>query len=271
MRGILKKMFTELGEPVQYQLPIGDHAFPLNDCLGEKLKLTYTGSISCVYCARKSSKSFGQGYCYPCFKKLARCDMCIIKPEQCHYAKGTCREPEWGEANCMRDHYVYLANSSGIKVGITRETQIPHRWIDQGAIQAVPILKVASRHLSGLVEILFAEKIPDKTNWQAMLKGQNERLNMEGFRDQLLEQCSADIVQLQEQFGTEKLTILTADQAINIEYPVLEYPKKIKSLNFDKEAEINAVLKGIKGQYLIFDTGVINIRKYSGYEIDLAS
>ena len=156
-------------------------------------------------------------------------------------------------------------------MGITRETQIPHRWIDQGAIQAVPILKVASRHLSGLVEILFAEKIPDKTNWQAMLKGQNERLNMEGFRDQLLEQCSADIVQLQEQFGTEKLTILTADQAINIEYPVLEYPKKIKSLNFDKEAEINAVLKGIKGQYLIFDTGVINIRKYSGYEIDLAS
>lgn len=269
MRGILKKMFTELGSPVQYQLPIGDDAFPLNQCIGEKLSLKYTGNIACIHCSRQSKKSFGQGYCYPCFKKLARCDMCIVKPEQCHYAQGTCREPEWGEQHCFRHHYVYLANSSGLKVGITRETQIPHRWIDQGAIQALPILKVTSRHLSGLVEILLAEKIPDKTNWRAMLKGTNQRLALDVLRDQLLQDCAVGIEKLQTEFGMENINVLSAEEIVNIEYPVLAFPEKINSLNFDKQAEINGVLQGIKGQYLMFDTGVINIRKFSGYEIHL--
>jgi len=269
MRGTLKKMITELGQPVQYQLPLGDQLLPLNDLIGENLQLRYTGNISCIHCSRVSKKSFGHGYCYPCFKKLAQCDLCIMKPEQCHYFKGTCREPEWGEEFCMRNHYVYLANSSGIKVGITRETQIPFRWIDQGAIQAIPFIKVSTRLLSGLVEVLIAKRIPDKTNWRTMLKGQNERLDMELFRDQLLEECAEDISLLQEQNGAENIEILSTEKSIDIEYPVLEYPDKIRSLNFDKEPEINTVLQGIKGQYLIFDTGVINIRKFTGYEIQL--
>ena len=271
MRGTLKKMLTELGQPVQYQLPLGDQLLPLNDLIGKNLQLKYTGSIACIHCSRVSKKSFGQGYCYPCFKKLAQCDMCIMKPEQCHYSKGTCREPEWGEEFCMRNHYVYLANSSGIKVGITRETQIPVRWIDQGAIQAIPIIKVSTRLLSGLVEVLIAKKIPDKTNWRTMLKGQNERLDMELLRDQLLEECAEGISLLQEQHGAENIEILNSDKSVDIEYPVLEYPDKIRSLNFDKEPEISAVLQGIKGQYMIFDTGVINIRKFTGYEIQLGN
>ena len=139
MLGSLEKMTTQLAEPVQYRLPVGDAELELNPLLGQRLELRYSGRIFCVNCQKKTAKSFNQGYCYPCFIKLAQCDMCIMKPETCHYAAGTCREPSWGEEFCFQPHIVYLANSSGIKVGITRQTQIPTRWIDQGAVQALPV------------------------------------------------------------------------------------------------------------------------------------
>lgn len=267
MLGSLKKMLAENSSPVQYQLPVGDNLLPLNQLLGETIELNYQGQISCIYCSRQSKKSFGQGYCYPCFKKLARCDMCIVKPEQCHFSEGTCREPDWGEKNCFIPHYVYLANSSGLKVGITRETQIPNRWIDQGAIQAIPILKTSSRYLSGQVEILFASKVSDKTNWRTMLKGQNNKLDMLSQRSHLLNECSEGIATLQDEFGCENIEILASTDVTEIDYPVIQYPERISSLNFDKTASIESKLMGIKGQYLIFQSGVINIRKFSGYEV----
>ena len=135
MLGTLSKMKSELHSPVQYGLPLGDAVEPLNPHLGQRVQLRYTGRIFCVHCGRKTSKSFDQGYCFPCFRSLAQCDTCIVKPEQCHFAHGTCREPEWAQQFCFRSHTVYLANSSGLKVGITRDNQVPTRWIDQGAVQ----------------------------------------------------------------------------------------------------------------------------------------
>ncbi|MEQ8514948.1 MAG: DUF2797 domain-containing protein, partial [Chromatocurvus sp.] len=139
--GHVRKMRTILADTVQYRLPLGDSETPLNDWIGRTLRLSFLGDIHCIYCDRKTRKSFSQGYCYPCFKRLARCDSCIVKPETCHFFAGTCREPEWGEANCMIDHVVYLANTSGIKVGITRGSQVPTRWMDQGATQALPVFR----------------------------------------------------------------------------------------------------------------------------------
>ena len=165
MKGFIRKMKTELASPVHYQLPVGDDLFDLNSRLGKTLKLNFTGQLQCLNCSRPTKKSFSQGYCYPCFKKLAACDLCIMKPETCHYAAGTCREPEWGQANCMITHFVYLANSSGLKVGITRHTQVPTRWIDQGAIQALPIYKVQTRLDSGRLETTLGTMVKDKTNW----------------------------------------------------------------------------------------------------------
>ena len=118
--GAVRKMKTGLAGPVAYTMVLGEHEIPLNGYLGKQLQLEYQGVINCIHCGRKTAKSFNQGYCYPCFKRLAQCDTCIMSPEKCHYAAGTCREPEWGEQHCMIDHYVYLANTSGIKVGITR-------------------------------------------------------------------------------------------------------------------------------------------------------
>ena len=117
MQGHIEKMHTRLDNPVQYDLPLGDHKIALNPLIGQSIKLKFTGQIRCVHCSRTMKKSFNQGYCYPCFTALAQCDMCIMKPETCHYDKGTCREPEWGLKFCFQPHIVYLANSSGIKVG----------------------------------------------------------------------------------------------------------------------------------------------------------
>jgi hypothetical protein len=268
-QGTARKMKTSLEEPVQYSAVLGEDDVPMNQYLGEVLQLEYTGVINCIHCNRKTNKSFNQGYCYPCFKRLAQCDSCIVSPEKCHYAAGTCREPEWGEQHCMIDHIVYLANTSGLKVGITRGTQVPTRWMDQGATQAVPIFRVDTRHHSGMVEILFKNHVADKTNWQAMLKGGAEPRDLEGERQRLMAECAAELEQLQREHGLQAVTSLEGQEETQISYPVLEYPTKVKSFNLDKAPLVEGSLLGIKGQYLIFDTGVINMRKYGGYQLKL--
>ncbi|MGB0468244.1 MAG: DUF2797 domain-containing protein [Pontibacterium sp.] len=266
-RGILQKMHTELSDPVQYRLPVGDTEIPLNNLIGQPVRLNWLGAINCIHCGRKTNKSFSQGFCYPCFKKLPQCDLCIMSPEKCHFDKGTCRDPAWGEANCFTAHYVYLANSSGVKVGITRGNQVPTRWMDQGAIQALPIFRVDTRQQSGLVERLLGEHVSDKTNWRAMLKGQVDLLDLKAERDKLFELCAEGLSELEQRFGLQALQRLPDADQLEIKYPVLNYPQKVTSFNFDKTAEVSGVLQGIKGQYLILDTGVINMRKFTAYQI----
>lgn len=267
--GNLRKMKTELLEPVQYSLVLNDQLIGLNPAIGNTLTLRHTGVINCVHCGRKSNKSFNQGFCYPCFKKLAQCDICIVSPEKCHYDEGTCREPEWGEAHCLQPHYVYLANSSGVKVGITRGTQIPTRWMDQGAVAALPIFKVKNRKLSGQVEVAFKNHVADKTSWQRMLKGIAEPADLVARRDELISHVQPELDALKAELGDDAVEAVTDAEMIDIHYPVDVYPEKVKSFNFDKTPEVSGVLQGIKGQYLIFDTGVINIRKFGGYEVEV--
>ena len=268
MLGHLRKMKTELVSPVKYQLPLTEKLIELNPLIGKTINIVHTGNIFCIHCGRKTKKSFNQGYCYPCFISLAQCDMCILKPEQCHYHLGTCREPEWGEAHCMQPHFVYLANSSGIKVGITRHTQIPTRWIDQGAVQALPIIKVQSRYISGLVEVAIARFVNDKTSWQRMLKNQVEAADLYAKRDELMRICADDFSEVKQRFGEQAMEFLSDQPIVEIDYPVEKYPLKVKSFNLDKVSELSGVLQGIKGQYLLLDTGVINIRKFAGYEVE---
>ncbi|MFA6052043.1 MAG: DUF2797 domain-containing protein [Methylobacter sp.] len=275
MQGQLRKMHTRLepdrSKPVQYELPLTDQLVALNPLLGKPIKLTYTGRIFCVHCGRQTKKSFNQGYCYPCFISLAQCDMCIMKPETCHYAAGTCREPKWGEEFCFQPHIVYLANSSGIKVGITRQTQIPTRWIDQGAVQALPIFKVQSRYISGLIEVVIANHVSDKTSWQQMLKNQVNPIDLAAKRDELMIVCKPELDEIIQRFGQQAIEFLAHEQTVDIHFPVDSYPLKIKSFNFDNTPEVSGVLHGMKGQYLLLDTGVINIRKFSGYEVEFSA
>ena len=269
MKGNIKKMQVELSTPVSYQLPIGDELVNMNDLIGKNIKLEYQGEINCVACGRKTSKSFAQGHCYPCFRDLAACDMCIMKPETCHYEAGTCRQPEWGEEFCFQSHYVYLANSSGVKVGITRGTQIPTRWIDQGAGQALPIFKVATRLQSGLIEVELKKYVSDRTDWRKMLKANAEPMDLAEVRDRIVAESSAVIGELKQQYGDTAIQFLADAEQVDIQFPIENYLEKIKSFNFDKQTVIEGVLLGIKGQYLILDSGVLNIRKFSGYNIAL--
>lgn len=262
-QGNILKMKTSLEDVVQYKLPIGDDEVDMNQFIGKKIKLKFNGQINCIATGEKIKKSYNQGYSYKAFMTLARCDLCIVKPELCHYHKGTCREPKWGEENCFRPHIIYLAISSGLKVGITREKQVPTRWVDQGAIRALPILKVASRRDAGMIETAMKEQVDDKTNWRKMLQNESpdELDDLEAIREGLFESY-ADMI---DDYGGEDLD----EGIVEINYPVEAYPEKIKSLGFDKNPIIEGELQGIKGQYLIFDTGVVNMRKHQGYWLEL--
>lgn len=264
----IRKMTSQLGATVQYNLPVGEDSVPMNPLIGKEVTLTYSGKISCCHCGKITKKSYSQGFCYPCMLKLAQCDMCIMKPETCHFEQGTCREPEWGQSHCMIPHFVYLANTSGIKVGITRHSQVPTRWIDQGATQALPIFKVATRLQSGLVEIALAEFIADKTNWRNMLKGLNDSVDLKSKAAELIPHIGEKLGQLQLKYGSDAIEQLD-ESVIDINYPVLSYPTKVTSFNFDKTPQVSGTLMGIKGQYLIFDTGVINMRKFGSYHVGI--
>ncbi|ATH78491.1 DUF2797 domain-containing protein [Halomonas sp. 141] len=270
VQGCLQKMAASVPSrkdaEVVYHLRAGEHRVGLNERVGSFIRLHWSGAIACTHCGRATNKSFAQGYCYPCFKRLAQCDTCIMKPETCHYYQGTCREPEWGEAHCFQPHIVYLANSSGLKVGITRKTQMPTRWLDQGAIQALPILEVNTRQQSGMVEMLFKEQVADRTNWRAMLKGEVATLDLCAERDRLLSVLADGLAQLRQVHGEDAIRELD-ETPYHFHYPVEAFPRKVVSHNFDKQPQVEGVLQGVKGQYLILDTGVINLRKFTGYEI----
>lgn len=269
LEGNLRKLQVAPTAPVSYRLPVGDETVELNARIGQPLVLAYTGEINCVHCGRKISKSFNQGYCFPCMQTLAECDTCLIKPELCHYHEGTCREPSWGEEHCLQDHFVYLANTSGLKVGITRQTNVPTRWMDQGATQAVPIYRTKDRLTAGQVEVVLKQHVADKTAWQRMLKGDNDAIDLAHERDRLHAEIEKDIRDLNNLHPQPMVEFLARDQVLEFTYPVSVYPDKVKSLNFDKTAQIQGNLLGIKGQYLILDSGVLNIRKFSGYKVRL--
>lgn len=260
--GNLLKMKSDLQNPVKYNLPIGNELLPLNPLIGKKIQMKFEGQINCIATGEQIKKSYNQGYSYKSFITLARCDVCIVKPELCHYDEGTCREPQWGEKHCMQPHIIYLANTSGLKVGITRKSQIPTRWIDQGATEALPILEVPSRYQAGLIEVKIKESMADKTNWRKMLQGPSESLDLYQYQEEVFESFGPEI----DEFDAIDLE----EEIIDIHYPVEIYPEKVKSLSFDKISVVEGTLQGIKGQYLILDTGVINIRKHQGYYIDFS-
>lgn len=276
-QGICHKMHAQLKPlsaaaeraTVEYKM-VFEHFNPvMNDLLGQQLQLEWSGRIFCVSCGSKTPKSYAQGHCFKCFKTNAACDMCIVKPETCHHHLGTCRDESFAQSVCFQPHQVYLANSSGLKVGITRLVNVPTRWLDQGATQALPILQVGTRRMAGWVEVMLAEQLNDKTDWRKLLKGESETVDLKAYQQQLLAQFLPRIDALKAQHPQDPLDIL--DQtALQFDYPVLHYPQKIVSHNLDKTHLIKGKLMGIKGQYLLLDTGVINLRKYSGYEITLS-
>lgn len=259
--GNLRKMRTELLEPVRYTLVMGEDEVVMNDLIGQEIRFQFEGRINCVNCGVLTKKAFGQGFCYPCFMNSPMNAECIVRPELCEGHLGKGRDPEWEEKHHNQPHIVYLALTDKVKVGVTRETQVPTRWIDQGAWKTIILAEVPYRQLAGEIEVFLKEFVTDKTSWQRMLKDErDEEVDLQEEKDLLLNEMDEDL----GQYYSEN------DEVTEIQYPVLEYPTKVKSLNFDKTPELGGKLVGIRGQYLLFEGGfVVNIRRFSGYWVEL--
>ena len=259
--GTIVKMHNKLENPVQYVLPIGKDMVAMNELIGKYILFKWEGKINCIACDRNTNKSFAQGFCYPCFINAPETSECILRPQLCQAHEGIARDMEWAEHHCLQDHFVYLAISSGVKVGVTRSVQIPTRWIDQGAWHAIKLAKTPNRYIAGLIEVELKKYISDRTQWQRMLK--NQLVHGVDLLDKKKEMVGhlSDELRKYEYHENDITEII---------YPVEEYPEKVKSLSFDKLNEIEGRLWGIKGQYLIFDDGtVLNIRKHNGYKVSL--
>ncbi len=261
--GDLRKMRTRLegpDDPVAYELVLGDELLGLNPLVGETIALHHTGTIRCIACGKVTRKSFAQGFCYPCFRDAPEASPCIIRPELCEAHTGGGRDRAWEQRHHNRPHLVYLAVSSGLKVGVTRGDQLPTRWIDQGAWRCIVLAETPNRYESGRMEVVLKQHVSDRTHWQKMLKNVlAESIDLESEKHRLASLLPED---LRGFVGAD-------DTVTELRYPVLEFPTKVKSQSFDKTPDIAGTLLGIKGQYLLLDGGrVLNIRKHGGYEIE---
>ena len=259
--GNLRKMRVALDDEVRYSLHTADQTVDMNALIGKNITLRFDGLINCVSCGIEIKKTFGQGFCYDCFVNAPQAAECIVNPELCRAHLGEGRDPEWEKENHAKPHFVYLAVSSAIKVGVTRHDQVPTRWIDQGASYAIRLTETPYRQLAGVIEVALKSIFTDKTNWRKMLTNEVlEGVDLVEEKWALEEVLPADLVE----YMTED------DEIIELNYPVLKYPEKVKSISLDKMPYYCNTLSGIKGQYLIFEDGhVINLRKHSGYYMEL--
>lgn len=269
--GPLRKLRAHDTDEVQYEFVLGDRLIAANPVIGRELTLRYLGTITCIHCGAVTRRSYAQGHCYPCFKKLAACDLCVVSPDRCHYAEGTCREPDWGERNCMRPHLVYLANSSGLKVGLTRDDALPTRWIDQGATQAMLIARVDTRQQAGFVEKAIGVHVSDRTDWRAMVGRDAEDMDLASEWGRLRQLSKDALGAVQARFGVRAIRLLDDEPVTRIHYPVRSQPRVLRAFNLEREPLVEGVLLGIKGQYLLLDSGVLNVRRFTSFHVELSA
>lgn len=259
-QGVLTKMQTEFLEPIEYYLVFEDDFLNMNQLLDKKISFRFI-KYQCLGCGL-DKPIYRQGFCRSCFFELPQAADWVMKPElsTAHLDKED-RDLEFEKQVQLQPHIVYLANSSNVKVGVTRKSQVPTRWIDQGAHEAIEIVEVPNRYLAGITEVALKEYVADKTNWRGMLKNDLKDENLLEWRNKL-KQYIPDAVS--EYF-------IENNSETNINFPVLQFPEKPKSLNLEKTQSYTGVLKGIKGQYLIFeDQTVFNVRANEGLVVSIS-
>lgn len=257
--GVLRKMQTEIGSPIQYYMVFENDFLNVNQILNKKLKIDFV-KYQCLNCGN-DRPIFRQGFCKNCFFETPSAGDWIMRPElsTAHLGKED-RDLDYEKKVQLKPHIVYLANSSNVKVGVTRKTQVPTRWIDQGAHEAIEIVEAPNRYLAGITEVALKNHVGDKTNWRKMLTNTVEDENLVEWRNKLRQYIPEEAAEY----------FIESNSETTIEFPVLRYPEKVKSLNLTKTPNFEGVLKGIKGQYLIFeDDTVFNVRGSEGYYVGL--
>lgn len=257
--GVLRKMKTEVGHPIQYYVVFEDDFLNVNQVLDKTLFIRAI-KFQCLNCG-EDRPIYRQGFCKICFFDIPSAGDWIMRPElSTAHLDQQDRNLEYEKKVQLQPHIVYLANSSTIKVGVTRKSQVPTRWIDQGAHEAIEIVETPNRYLAGITEVALKAHVGDKTNWRKMLTNEIKDENLVAYRDQLKPFVPTEAIAY----------FLASNSETNLMFPVLHYPKKVKSLNLAKTPEYSGVLKGIKGQYLIFEDGtVFNVRGNEGNYVGL--
>jgi len=263
-QGYLRKMSVRRNSDgtIIYNLPEseGQPGLELNSLLGKEVSLTFDGDIKCVLCGAKIRKTYADGLCYPCFRDAPENAECIIRPELCRAHEGGGRDPEWEKKHHLQPHTVYISYTSGLKVGVTRNDQVPVRWIDQGAVAALRLAETPNRYLAGCIEVALKEFFADKTAFRKMLT------LTELPPDNILTEAAQRAGSLLEE--SLQVHLLSAQSVLRLNFPSLVIPPKIKSLGFDKNPLVSGTLSALKGQYLLFEDGrVINIRRHTGYYV----
>jgi hypothetical protein len=260
-QGVLTKMQTEFGNPIQYYLVFEDSFLHMNQLLNSEIEISFAG-YQCLNCCKKK-KIFRQGFCYDCFYSSPAVGDWIMRPELSTAHLGIAdRDLEYEQKVQLQPHVVYFAVASEIKVGVTRKTQVPTRWIDQGASQAISVVEVPNRYLAGITEVALKSFYTDKTNWRKMLQDSTQTFDL-----------IAEKVKIESLIPTEAKEYFYSQKndVYDLQYPVLSYPAKVASLNLDKTPSFSGKLVGIKGQYLIFENGtVFNVRSSEGYLVTIS-
>ncbi len=260
--GNIRKLKSRVeGQKVFYELPLGSNLLPLNDLLGKELHLHFTGKINCMECAKTIRKSYAQGYCYQCFSTLPQTDEGVLHPEKDLSYLGISRDMEWAEKNSLIPHFVYLSLTDKVKVGVTRHTQVPTRWIDQGASQAIILAETPNRHIAGVIEVYLKQYFADKTNWKQMLtQTQLPMVDLVAEKERAISVLHPELQQY----------IFENNEITHLNYPIEKVPTTLKNIKLETENPMKKTLKGIKGQYLLFeDDTALNIRNHGGYEIEI--
>ena len=250
------------------QWPVPATQILLNRYVGHTIRLEHNGAYTCIRCGRSVRKLYGEGYCYPCFESAPEAAECIVRPELCRAHLGEGRDPAWENEHHNQPHAVYLAITSAIKVGVTRSTQIPTRWIDQGAAWAVQIADLPYRQLAGRIEVALKELYTDRTAWQRMLKGETlSGVDLSVEMERVTKHLSGvDPALVPHLLPVSNLNGLT------LRYPIQEPPAKVRSINLRTSPLIESTLLGIRGQYLIFEGGrVLNMRRHSGFHLEVTA
>ncbi|MBE50734.1 MAG: hypothetical protein CMP51_03485 [Flavobacteriales bacterium] len=260
MTQYIRKMSTSLKDVVEYTLEINDTSHVMNNYIRKHISISWKGSVICQSCQKLMKKFYRSNFCYKCFWESPLASQSIFKPELCTaHLNIKDRDLEWEKKFQIAPHFIYLANSSGLKVGITRGSQGVIRWMDQGASQAILIAEVPNRRFSGDIEVALKQYVKDTTNWRKMLSGEPDPIDLIQMKDDLIKHIPNDF----------KKYIIKENNITSIKYPIYKYPKKIKSIKLEKVNRIEGVLNGIKGQYLMIDEDkVFNMRSHEGYIID---
>jgi len=259
-QGVLTKMITENGSPIQYYLKMENNFININQVIGKKMRIKFI-KYQCLNCGI-DEEIYRQGFCRSCFFKIPQAGEWVMRPElsKAHLGEED-RDLEYEKKVQLQPHVVYLANSSNVKVGVTRKSQVPTRWIDQGAHEAIEIVEVPNRYLAGITEVALKDFVSDKTNWRTMLKNEIKDENLVEWRERLKSHIPAEAATYYIENNKETL----------LEFPVEKYPSSVKSLNLKKTPSYEGVLKGVKGQYLIFeDDTVFNVRANEGLYVSLS-